>query len=138
MAISRPPNDALDFTLEEYDPPGSSGADFTNSDVGFTVEEFGGSAIESGQLPNPIDLPMTLSNFPGMEAGTAIFVIGILGIGFMAVWVVRSFLGGVAWSLAVILLILAGIGLIGLEGFWVMIILLAIIIGLATAVRWAL
>lgn len=86
-------------------------------------------------LPTEIDLPLA-SDTSDMDSGTATFLIGILAILLGAAYVLRNWAAGIALSLSVLVLIVAGLLGLGLELFWIGIIMTVVLLIAGLVVRW--
>lgn len=114
---------------------------------GTAVLEFeDGEYIEFGNenYPEPtatierdgISLPMEI-NFSSMQTGVSVFLIGLIGLLGGASTVFRNPAAGIMTGLCVVLLIAAGVFGIGLQIFWLGVILTALLLVVGIAARWS-
>lgn len=87
-------------------------------------------------LPREIDLPMGI-NFPGMNMGIAVFLIGTLATTLSASWALKNYAAGIMWGVALIALLIGGIMGMGLELFWMAIIATVVLLIVGFIVRWS-
>lgn len=77
-------------------------------------------------------------SFTGMAEGTAILIIGILGLLLFATIKFRNPAAAVTWGLSVLLFILSGLLELGSELFWIGIMGTLILLIAGLVVRWSL
>lgn len=119
----------VDGTLRLVDNPESDTYGDDGGETG-TPEPFDVSS-------SPIELPINPLNLTGMQMGTAMFLVGFQALLLGAAGFFRNYAAGILLGLAFLALIFSGVFGIGLELFWVLIIvtILALIAGLIA--RWA-
>lgn len=112
------------------------------------LDSLGGELVVSGHLiltgeeprtaeaPTQIDLPMQVT-FRDMNTGIALFLIGSMATTLSASWVLRNWAAGVMWGIAFVALIVAGVLGMGLEVFWMALMLTLLMLIVGMVVRWA-
>lgn len=126
------------YTVSEGGTQEFSGADvYGELRVNGTLNLIDQDGFDAPTDEGGIDLPLGQINFTRMNMGLSIFIVGMLGFfGTVASlaqnWVALGLLG-----LAVVSLILSGTVGIGLEVFWMLLILVALTLTVGSVVSWS-
>lgn len=132
MAYSPPPNDAVDFTVEDYSQPGNAEVDFT---IGEPEEEEPpppfSVTTDRLDLPFALDLPLGPLNLSSMQTGVGVFIVGMIAVTGGGAYLLRNYIALALTGLAVVALLMSGTLGIGLELFWAVLIatVLTIVVG---------
>ena len=73
----------------------------------------------------------------GMEMGTAVLLVGLLGVTLAGLIALRNWAAGILWSFSLIILIFAGVFNIPLEFFWLGLIVTGVFLIVGFVVRWS-
>lgn len=116
----------------------------THADVG----NLGGELIVEGELiltgeqprttnpPTGITLPMDIT-LKDMNMGIALFLVGSLSIVFSLSFILSNWAALIAAALAFVALLVGGIFGMGLEIFWMLLIMTVLLLAVGGVVRWA-
>lgn len=85
--------------------------------------------------PGGSTLPLRV-NFSDMQAGTSVFLVGILGGLFGVSYLFRNPAAGIATAFALVVLIMSGLFGLTLELFWLIIVAAAVLVVVGLAARW--
>lgn len=111
-------NEYIEFGDEDYPPPTA--------------------AVERDRLELPVGITLPLEiNLRSMQTGVSVFLIGLIGLLGGASTVFRNPAAGIMTGLCVVLLIAAGVFGIGLEIFWLGVIITALLLVVGIAARWS-
>lgn len=86
-------------------------------------------------LPLSLDLPLQPLNLRTMEAGIAVFMIGILAVLGAAAAFLRNYVAGAVLGLAVVSLLMSGTLGIGLAPFWALLIATTLVLIFGAGLR---
>lgn len=87
-------------------------------------------------IATQITLPRRL-NLQSMNIGVAIWLTGMMGVLLGGVHLFKNYAAGIAWGIALVLLILSGLLDVGLELFWLSIVLTIVLLIAGLVVRWS-
>lgn len=146
-----------DYTTEQYSATGNytqdlgeTSYDKWRADIQFTNEsgtttaqlhDEGVLVLEettqsTGEISNPVGLPVNSANLPSEGFGFSVFLIGILALLLSIVLAMGNYLAGVMWGLTVMSMIAAGLFGIGLEIMWVTMLGTLALIVMGMIVQW--
>jgi len=127
------------YTVDSGDTEEYSGATVDGTlDVDGTLKLIDDPDSPTGPTPgtSPIDLPLSLPNFPDMQMGVALFLMGTLGILFGASAFLKNYAAGIMAALALVALLMSGVFGIGLELFWAIVVATVVLLMAGMVVRW--
>lgn len=129
-----PANDAVDFELESYNQPANDDVDFSLTETEPPPEGFS-APLDRLRLPMGMDLPLSAINITTMQTGIAVFLVGTLALLGGASVVLRNYAAGVLTAVAFVALIMSGTIGIGLEYYWMLIILTLVVLAAGLSLR---
>ena len=133
---------------ETYTVPSGETESWENADVGGTLRVNGTLRLEEGATGvqdkdgfdlgtgESLDLPLGPLNFSSMNVGVSVFIIGMIGVlGSLAtIW--KNYVAMSIIGLAVIAMLLSGLLGIGLELFWIMLVLSLVALVIGVMLQW--
>jgi hypothetical protein len=133
---------------ETYTVPSGETEEWENADVDGTLQVNGTLRLEEGATGvqdkdgfnlgtgDGLDLPLGPLNFSSMNVGVSVFIIGMMAVlgGLATVW--RNYVATAIVGLSVVALLLSGLLGIGLELFWVMLVLAVLALVIGVILRW--
>jgi hypothetical protein len=132
---------------DTYTIPNGETEEWENADVDGTLQVNGTlRLVEGGQgvqedgftlgTGEGLDLPLGPLNFTSMNVGVSVFIIGMIGVlGSLAtIW--KNYVAMTIVGLAVIAMLLSGLLGIGLELFWIMLVLALVALVIGVMLRW--
>ena len=81
-------------------------------------------------------IPIQTFELVGLGSGTAILVIGLLALLLFACITFRNPLGMVSWGMSVMVVIFTGLFDVGIELFWLSLVITVILVVVGVTVRW--
>jgi hypothetical protein len=134
---------------ETYTVPSGETEAWENTDVDGTLQVDGTLRLEEGATGvqdkddrfnlgtgDGLDLPLGPLNFSSMNVGVSVFIIGMIGVlGSLAtIW--KNYVAMAIVGLAVIAMLLSGLLGIGLELFWIMLVLSLVALVIGVMLQW--